>query len=191
MNTVCLPMLKPLNRNHYCKKACNMLQFWWSGSNKMEKELIFVSSDGNRGNIGNQAAQKRGSTDSGVSFRERRRRSDWLVRASILMSVFAWLVLFAVWIVLYFAGVVGNYGNTPINIITGMPVTHTISYTLLPIAYAMLLFSIAICLLAFLFNRLRMRRKSDRYRKSIFIIGGISIIALIAFLYNFGGYFLW
>jgi len=150
-----------------------------------------VSSDGNRSNTVNQAAQKNGVTDKTVSFRERRRRSDWLVRASILMSVFAWLVLFAVWIVLYFAGVVGNYGNTPINIITGMPVTHTISYTLLPIAYAMLLFSIAICLLAFLFNRLRMRRKSDRYRKSIFIIGGISIIALIAFLYNFGGYFLW
>ena len=168
-----------------------MLQFWWSGSNKMQKELIFVSSDGNRSNIGNQAAQKSGSTDTGVSFRERRRRSDWLVRASILMSVFAWLVLFAVWIVLYFAGVVGNYGNTPINIITGMPVTHTISYTLLPIAYAMLLFSIAVCLLAFLFNRLRMRRRTDRYRKSIFIVGGISIIALIAFLYNFGGYFLW
>ena len=124
-------------------------------------------------------------------FRERRRRADGLVKGAIIMSFVSWGVLFAVWIVLYFAGVVGNYGNTPINIITDSPANQRITYTLLPIAYAMLLLAIASCLIAFLFNRMRMRRKTDRYRKSIFITGGITILALIAFLLNYGSYFLW
>ena len=150
-----------------------------------------MSNDGSRSSNRNEVELRGGNPDTVSKFIERRRKSDALVKGAVIMSFLAWVVLFAVWIVLYFAGVVGNYGNTPINIITGSPVTHTITYTLLPVAYAMLLISLAICVIAFLFNRLRMRRKTDRYRKSIFVVGGITIIALISFLLNFGSYFLW
>ena len=143
-----------------------------------------MGSDGNRNPL-------RGDSDGAQTFRERRRRSDGLVKGAVIMSFVSWIVLFAVWIVLYFAGFTGNYGNTPINLITNNPVSHTYTYTLLPIAYALLLFSLASCLIAFLFSRMRMRRKTDRYRKSIFITGGVTIIALIAFLINYGSYFLW
>ena len=143
-----------------------------------------MGSDGNRNVTG-------GESEGAKSFRERRRSADGLVKGAVIMSFVSWFVLLAVWIVLYFAGFAGNYGNTPINIITNNPVTHTYTYTLLPIAYGLLLVSLASCLIAFLFNRMRMRRKTDRYRKSIFFTGGVTLIALIAFLMNYGSYFLW
>ena len=143
-----------------------------------------MGSDGNRNVTG-------GESEGAKTFRERRRRSDNLVKGAVIMSFVSWIFLFAVWIVLYFAGFTGYYGNTPINLITDSPATQVYTYTLLPIAYALLLFSLVSCLIAFLFNRMRMRRKTDRYRKSIFITGGVTIIALIAFLMNYGSYFLW
>ena len=143
-----------------------------------------MGSDGNRNVTG-------GESEGAKTFRERRRRSDALVKGAVIMSFVSWGFLFAVWIVLYFAGFTGNYGNTPINLITNAPATQTYTYTLLPIAYAMLLFSLASCLIALVFNRMRMRRKTDRYRISIFITGGVTIIVLVAFLMNYGSYFLW
>ena len=143
-----------------------------------------MGSDGNRNVTG-------GGSGGAQTFRERRRRSDGLVKGAVIMSFVSWIFLFAVWIVLYFAGFTGNYGNTPINLITDSPANHVYTYTLLPIAYGLLLISLASCLIAFFFNRLRMRRKTDRYRKSIFFTGAVTIIALITFLLNYGSYFLW
>jgi bacteriorhodopsin len=103
------------------------------------------------------------------------------------MSALAWVILFSVWIVLHMAA--ENEAGI-FNVILGIDVPQNpLRATLLPIAYYMLLVSIAICFIAFLFNRMRMRRKTDKYRISIFVIGGISIIAYVAFVMNFG--FLW
>ena len=147
-----------------------------------------MSSDGNRTNSGdrNNTLSRVGDSDNVVRIRERRRQSDALIRAAILMSALAWVVLFAVWIVMYFAGIVGEYGNTPINIITDSPAQHEYSLRLIPIAFTLLLISLVICIAAFIFNRLRMRRSTDRYRISIFIVAGVTIIALIVFILNFG-----
>ena len=141
-----------------------------------------MGSDGNRNNV----VSRGGDSENVVRIKERRRQSDAFVRAAIIMSALAWIVLFAVWIIMYFAGFVGNYGNTPINIILEIPEQHQYSLRLIPIAFTLLVVSLLICLAAFIFNRLRMRRKTDRYRISIFIVGGVTIIALIAFLMNFG-----
>ena len=151
---------------------------------------VLVSRDGTRYNNNNNEVVLRGEiSDSAKEFNERRKKSDWLVKASIYMSASAWVVLFAVWCIMYMAA---EYQPGIFNIFLQVDVPRNpLTQTLLPIAFTLLLFSLAICILAFLFNRLRMRRKTDRYRKSIFIVGGITIIALIAFLMNFGSSFLW
>jgi heme/copper-type cytochrome/quinol oxidase subunit 3 len=149
-----------------------------------------MGSDGSRNVMGNEVVLGDRSNDANAArekFLERRRKSDWLVRAAIIMSVLAWLVMFSVWIVMYFAA-----ENQPgiFNLMLQVDVPRNpLTATLLPIAYYMLLASLAICVVAFVFNKMRMRRKTDKYRKSIFIIAGITIIAYVAFVLNFG--FLW
>jgi len=147
-----------------------------------------MSNDDNK-NDNNDIVLKSSDSEVVKKIRERRRKSDWLIKTSILMSASAWLVLLVVWCLIYLAA-----DNQPgiFNVFLGVDVPQNpLTYTLLPIAYALLLFSLAICLIAFLLNKLRMRRKTDKYRKSIFIVAGITIIALIAFLINFGSSFLW
>jgi hypothetical protein len=149
-----------------------------------------MSGDGRGNVVGNEVVLgDRSATENAAKekFLERRRKSDWLVRAAIIMSVLAWLVMFSVWVVMYFAA-----ENQPgiFNLVLQVDVPRNpLTATLLPIAYYMLLASLAICVIAFVFNKMRMRRKTDKYRISIFIIAGITIVAYIAFVLNFG--FLW
>ena len=139
-----------------------------------------MSGDGERNN---EVLLRGGNKDNIETFRERRRKSDWLVKAAILMSVLALMSLFAVWIVLDYAA--ENRANF-FNYYFGVEVPENpLTYTLIPIAYGLLLATLGICVIAFVFNKMRMRRKTDKYRKSIFIIGGITIVALVLFLINF------
>ena len=147
-----------------------------------------MSSDGN---INNNDILSAGNTQKIIRIKNRRKQADTLNKAVIILCASVWIILLAFWIMLYFAGVVGYYGNTAINIVIDEPATHVYTYTLLPVAYALLLISLALCAIAFMFNRMRMRRKTDRYRKSIFVCGGVTILVMIIFLYNYGGYFLW
>ena len=149
-----------------------------------------MSGSGNINSNNNEVVLRGGGNSVLESrMRERRRQSDWLVKASILMSALAWVVLFAVWIVMYFAA---EYKPGFFNVFLQVDVPENpLTQTLLPVAFTLLIVALVICVFAFIFNLLRMRRKTDRYRKSIFIVAGVTIIAIIAFVYNFGGSFIW
>ena len=54
------------------------------------------------------------------------------------------------------------------------------------VAFFLLIAALAICVIAFFFNKARMRRKTDKYRKSVIIIGAITIIGVVLFLVRFG-----
>ena len=120
------------------------------------------------------------------TFQERRKKADWLVNAATVLSLIAWAVAFIVWLVLDIAEPDRwlNYRGRDAGR------AHW-DESLLAVAFALLLLALCMCVAAFIFNKLRMRRKTDKYRKSIFVTGGLTIIAITIFLINFGSSFLW
>ena len=127
--------------------------------------------------------------DKASEFEERRRKADWLVSAAAILSVFAWVAAFIVWIVLYVASPPDDYIFN--SLLEEGAIGRSWDEGLLILAFTLLILSLIACFVAFLFNKLRMRRKTDKYRVSVFIIGGITIIGIVLFLINFGGNFLW
>ena len=128
---------------------------------------------------GNDMQRSQGSSD----FNERRKKVDWVVRMATIMSLISWVVAFGVWVVLYSAQpekehMFSRYFH--------MEVRDYWDTSLLPLAFLLLAASLCICVGAFIFNMQRMRRKTDKYRKSIIIIGAITIIGIVLFLIQFG-----
>ena len=124
------------------------------------------------------------------AYSERRKKEDWMVKAAAILSVIAWGVAIAVWYVLEAAA-----PEREMRFITSLMETRFDTPTavrqywdaaLLQSAFGLLAAALIICVIAFIFNKMRMKRKTDKYRKSIFILGGISIIGIIAFLIRFG-----
>ena len=116
-------------------------------------------------------------------FVERRKKVDWVVRMATILSVLSWIVATVVLFVLdraqpdkehmftrFFSIAVRDYWESP----------------LLIVAFILLIVSLCICIFAFVFNMLRMKRKTDKYKKSIIIIGVITILGIVFFIFRFG-----
>lgn len=117
--------------------------------------------------------------------KERRVKKDWITQMATILSFAAWVIMFFVWIVLYMAET--NQGVMFFNSFFDVEPTRVRwDYTLVYIAFVMMLVSLGTCIIAFVCNKMRMKRKSDKYKISIFIIGGITIIALTVFMIYFG-----
>jgi len=108
-----------------------------------------------------------------------------------ILSLVSWAVAIAVWIVLDTASpererrFITSFFSSRFDVEPS--VRDYWDMNLLPLAFGLLLAAIAICVGAFFFNKLRMRRKTDKYRKSIIIIGIITILGMVFFLIRFGG----
>ena len=116
-------------------------------------------------------------------FQERRKRVDWVTRMATILSITSWTVAFFVWVVIDMA-----QPEKP-NMFTTMFRIQVRDYwdtSLLPTAFLLLLASLGICILAFIFNKLRKRRKTDQYKISIFVVGAITILGIVLFLNRFG-----
>ena len=125
------------------------------------------------------------------SFRNRRKQADWVVNAAAVLSVLAWVVAFAVVLVLdiasdnvqmeglqaWLAGGSGAAGGSGggWNIV----LLRQIGLILLVVSF---LCSVA----AFIFNMMRMRRKTDKYRKSVIIMGLITLTGIVFYVMRFG-----
>ena len=115
--------------------------------------------------------------------RERRKKTDWVTKMATALSVVSWIVAFAVIIIIdqaqpekqHFFNRFFNVGERDYWITS-----------LLPVALGLLIGSLAICIFAFLFNMLRMKRKTDKYKKSIIVIGVIVVVSIVFFLLRFG-----
>jgi len=125
-----------------------------------------------------------------VSFQDRRKKADWIVKMATILNLVSWAVAVAVWFVLESAS-----PEREMRFVTSLLQVHFDSdiivrnrwdMTLLPIAFFLLIASLCICIASFMFNKMRMRRKTDKYRKSIIIIGIITILGIIGFLIRFG-----
>lgn len=56
----------------------------------------------------------------------------------------------------------------------------------LPAAFTLLIASLAICIIAFIFNMFRLKRRTDKFKKSIIIIAAITILGIVFFIMRFG-----
>ena len=123
--------------------------------------------------------------------KDRRQKKDFVSRMATILSLLAWVIMIAVWVIIDTA--TPNRGMTFTQTFfqvhfgtdaAGAMSTRT-NYTLVYTAYILMLVSIGTCIIAFLLNKMRMKRKSDKYKKSIFVIGGITLIAFTAFMIRF------
>jgi len=123
--------------------------------------------------------------------KDRRRKPDWVSRLATILSLCAWCIMIAVWVVIDTAtpdrGM--QFTQTFFQLHFGTDAAGAMStrtnYTLVYAAYILMLVSMGTCFIAFILNKMRMKRKSDKYKKSIFVIGGITLIAFIAFMIRF------
>ncbi|MCL2663217.1 MAG: hypothetical protein FWE83_07800 [Oscillospiraceae bacterium] len=124
--------------------------------------------------------------------KDRRQRRDIVTRMATILSLCAWATMIAVWVVLELASPERGmlFTQTFFQWHFGTDATGAIrarwDRQLVYLAYVMMLVSFGTCVFAFLFNKMRMKRKSDKYKKSIFVIAGITLIAFVAFLIRFG-----
>jgi len=119
----------------------------------------------------------------GSEFVERRKKVDWVVRMATILSVLSWVVASAVLFVLDRASPEKEHMFTRMF---GVTVRGYWETPLLSIALILLIGSLGICIFAFIFNMLRMKRKTDKYKKSILIIGSLTILGIVFFIIRFG-----
>jgi len=119
----------------------------------------------------------------------RRKKTDWVGRMATILSFVTWIIMIAIWAVLDAAAPEKetrfitsffdvHFGTAPL-------IRDRWDHALVYVAFILLLVSLSTCIIAFLFNKMRMKRKRDKYKKSIFIAGGITVIALTVFLLRF------
>jgi len=119
-----------------------------------------------------------------------KKKKDPLRTATTIFSIVALGILIAVWVVLEAASPERNmrfitsffdaqFGTAP-------SVRTRWNYTLVYVAYVLQLISIGACLIAFVVDYSRSKVKGEKLRKSIFVIGGIAVIAFVFFLLRFG-----
>jgi len=123
---------------------------------------------------------------------EKRKRADWVTNMATVLSAVSWVIAFVVWFVLDRAQPVKEtfFTRSAINAEDGSKVEFTAEWneSLLAAAFALLVASLVICIFAFIFNMLRKKRKTDKFKKSIIIIGCITAAGLALFLYRFWDY---
>ena len=115
---------------------------------------------------------------------DRRKKKDWITKMPVALTLISWAILAAVWVLLDQAAPLKDYGwlsffdgyNTPNRPWQRVPVN---------ISYILLMVSIGLCVVAFGFNKMRMRRKTDKLKISVFFVGIVSVVAFVAFLIYF------
>ena len=128
------------------------------------------------------AGEKDGNSQT-PGFTDRRKKDDWVTKTATILSVVSWVVAFIVWVLVDKAQPEKEHLFTRM---LGFSVRDYWDESLLQISFMLLIASLCICVSAFIFNMLRKRRKTDSYKKSIIVIGAVTIIGVILFIIRFG-----
>jgi len=121
---------------------------------------------------------------------ERRKKKDWVKQMAPILSLSAWALVIAVWVIIEAAApererrFITSFFDVTFG--TAPSIREKWDYTLVYVAYILFLVSIGICAIAFVFNRFRMRRETDKINKSIIVIGCITIVSFVFFIIRFG-----
>ena len=125
------------------------------------------------------------------SFRNRRKQADWVVNAAAVLSVLAWVGAFSVVLILDIASENVQMEGLQAWLAGGTapgaaPGSGWNIVLLRQIGLILLVVSFLCSVAAFMFNMMRMRRKTDKYRKSVIIMGLITLVGIIFYVYRFG-----
>jgi len=120
--------------------------------------------------------------------KDRRRKINWVSVIATTLSLAAWVIMLAVWYVLYAAAPEKEYGWLSffaVNFDTVASYRTKWNYNLVYLAYVLMLASMGSCAISILLGRMRRKRKTDRISKSVYIIAGITVIGFVVFLFRF------
>lgn len=115
---------------------------------------------------------------------ERRKNADWMVKGATILSIISWILTISALLTLDVAAPTRE--NLFTHLMGGAERITWNEITLL-ITFSLIVISILSCIGAFIFNMLRMRRKTDKYKKSIIIIGLMTLVGFVVFMIRFGG----
>ena len=116
---------------------------------------------------------------------ERRKKQDWVVRSVTVVASLGWLLAVVALLL------IDRASPAQENFITRLLSVNIVGYwdrTLLRSAFAMTLASVVVCIVGFIFNATRHRRKTDRYNKLLISICIVSVVLLVLFLVNYSRY---
>ena len=106
-----------------------------------------------------------------------------------ILSVIPWFIMAAVWVLIETAspGREMRFITTFFNVHFGAEPLARAGWntTLIYVAYVLMLISLGLCLIAFTINILGKKREGEKIKISVFVIGGITIVAFIFFMINF------
>jgi len=130
--------------------------------------------------------KKRDEEERLAELKKKRRLRGSLVT---ILSLIPWLIMIAVWVLIDIAspGREMTFITSFFNVQFGAePLARPAwNYPLIYIAYVLMLVSLGLCLIAITINILGKRREGEKMKKSVFIIGGITIVAFVFFIINF------
>ena len=113
----------------------------------------------------------------------RRKKSDIVTKMPTILALTVWVILLVVWGVLEQAApdrIPRWLSFFEVNFDATIAYRTRWDRPLVYVAFMLLVASIGVCATAFVFSKFRMRRKTDKHRGSVFFVGGIALIALIA-----------
>lgn len=115
---------------------------------------------------------------------DRRRKKDWVSRAVPIISIIGWATaIFALFLLDRASPPMDNFFSR----FFGVTLRTAWNASLLRTALVILILVFVVCVVGFLFNMTRMRRKSDKYNKSIITLGILALVGIVFFLIQFGG----
>ena len=115
-------------------------------------------------------------------FIDSRKKADWVTHMATILSAVSWVIAAIVWFVLDQAQPEKAHMFTRYF---DVAVRESWNYSFIPLVLVLLNVSLLSCVAAFIFNVLRKRRKTDKYKKSVIIIGLITLVGMVVFLVRF------
>ncbi|MCL2015763.1 MAG: hypothetical protein FWG68_05895 [Defluviitaleaceae bacterium] len=117
------------------------------------------------------------------SFEERRKQADLVTKLATILAVVSWGIIIAAFLLIDAASPVQE--NLLTRLFAQEAVRDVWDIVFIRVTIIMLVVSFIVCVAAFLFNKMRMRRKTDHYKISIIISGIINFVAIIALIITF------
>ena len=120
-----------------------------------------------------------------VEYAERRRKKDWVVRSVSVIAAIGWfLSLLSLLLIDRASPQQQNFLTRFLDI----RVVSSWNSAMLRIAFAMVLASCVTCIIGFILNAARHRRKSDRYSKLLITVSIVSAVMFVLYLVFFARY---
>lgn len=119
-------------------------------------------------------------------FFDRRRKTDWITRSIQIIGIAGWIL--AAGTLLFIDRAKPGTDDFFTTLFHGS-VSYSWDEQLLRYSFFIFVGIFVLCLLGMIFNMLRHRRKSDKYNKSIIILGLMSFAGIIYFFLAFSSIF--